>query len=215
MSVFITGTDTGVGKTKFTCWLLEQARAHGRRCAGYKPLCCGDRDDAEQLRAASSPGLTIAEVNPVWLQTPAAPLTAALEEKRTLARATLTSGFVRLKERFDFVAVEGVGGWIVPITPVYFSSDLAADLALPVIVVAHNRLGCLNHIFLTVRSIEAAGLKCAGVVLNDLGQPTDLVSATNAGILRRCLTIPIAENFRGKETELREILASVGVASVT
>lgn len=211
MSVFITGTDTGVGKTVFTTWLLSRLRAEGLRCAGYKPICCGDRQDGELILTASTPGLTIDEVNPVWLQTPAAPLTAALEEKRTIDLATLRDGFVRLKSRFDFVAAEGVGGWIVPITSDYFSSDLAHDLELPVIVIAHNRLGCLNHIFLTVRNIEAAGLKCAGVILNDLGAAGDLASTTNAAILRRCLPLPIVEKFVAESEEicepLREMLA--------
>lgn len=214
MSIFVTGTDTGVGKTAFTAWLLSRLRAEGLRCAGYKPICCGDRQDAELLLAASSPGLTIDDVNPVWLQTPAAPLTAALEEKRTIDLAALRDGFVRLKSRFDFVAVEGVGGWIVPITTDYFSSDLAADLQLPVIVVAHNRLGCLNHIFLTVRSIAAAGLKCAGIVLNDLGVAGDFASQTNAAVLRRCLSLSLLENFRAESPEipqpLRRMLALPG-----
>jgi dethiobiotin synthetase len=69
-----------------------------------------------------------------------------------------------------------VGGWIVPITGDYFSNDLAADVRLPVIVIAHNRLGCLNHVLLTVRSIEASGLTCAGVVLNNLGEFRDIAS---------------------------------------
>ncbi len=126
------------------------------RCAGYKPICCGDRDDAVQLQAASSSGITIDEVNPVWLRTPAAPLTAAQTEGRTIDLTALREGFIRLRARVDFVAVEGVGGWMVPITTDYFSNDLSADLSLPVIVVAENRLGCLNHILLTVRAIEVA-----------------------------------------------------------
>ena len=76
MSVFVTGTDTGVGKTKFTVWLLERLREHGMRCAGYKPICCGDRQDAERLLGASADGLTIDEINQLWLKTPDAPLTA-------------------------------------------------------------------------------------------------------------------------------------------
>ncbi len=210
MSVFVTGTDTGVGKTAFTAWLLERLREEGLRGAGYKPICCGDRHDAELLLAASAPGLTISEINPIWLQTPAAPLTAALQEKRTIDLPALRDGFVRLRNDFDFVVVEGVGGWIVPITTDYFSSDLAADLQLPVIIVAHNRLGCLNHILLTARSIETAGLKCAGIVLNNLGESGDLASATNADILRRCLPIPVLENFDLQSTTipqpLREML---------
>ncbi len=210
MSVFVTGTDTGVGKTSFTVWLLERLRAEGIRAAGYKPICCGDRQDAELLLAASAPGLTIDEVNPVWLQMPAAPLTAALAEKRAIDLPALRHGFVRLSERVDFVAVEGVGGWIVPISADYFSSDLAADLQLPVLVVAHNKLGCLNHILLTVRAIASAGLKCAGVVLNDLGAEGDLASQTNADILWRCLSLPIVERFDVASREipagLREML---------
>lgn len=155
MSVFVTGTDTGVGKTSFTAWLLQRLRERGVRCAGYQPICCGDRDDAVQLRAASSSGLTIDEVNPVWLRTPAARLTAALAEDREIDLASLGEGFVRLSARFDLSRSEGVGGWMVPITPGYFSNDLAADLRLPVLVVAENRLG-LNHILLTVRAIEGS-----------------------------------------------------------
>jgi dethiobiotin synthetase len=213
VSVFITGTDTGVGKTAFASWLLLRLRERGLRCAGYKPICCGDRHDAELLLDASASGLTIEDVNPVWLQTPAAPLTAATEEKRAIDLPSLREGFVRLSARMEVVVVEGVGGWIVPITDTYFSSDLAADLRLPIIVVAHNRLGCLNHIFLTIRAIETAGLTCAGVILNHLGEEEEIASRTNADILRRCLAVPIEENFVAESADIspsiREMLSAV------
>ncbi|CAN5524245.1 dethiobiotin synthase [soil metagenome] len=202
MSLFVTGTDTGVGKTSFTVWLLQRLRERGLRVAGYKPICCGDRADATHLQAASSPGLTIDEVNPIWLRTPAAPLTAARAEQRFIDLASLREGFVRLKSGFDFVAVEGVGGWMVPITARYWSSDLARDLGLPVLVVAANRLGCLNHILLTVRAIEAVPLKCAGVVLNDLDVDGGLAAANNAAILRACLTLPIVPQFHPENTQI-------------
>lgn len=202
MSLFVTGTDTGVGKTSFTVWLLERLRERGLRVAGYKPICCGDRADAELLHAASSPGLTIEEVNPVWLRTPAAPLTAARAEQRAIDRALLRAGFVRLSERFEFVAVEGVGGWMVPIAPDYWSHHLAVELALPVLVVALNRLGCLNHTFLTVEAVAAAGLRCAGVVLNDLSEASDVATKTNAEVLRSCLPIPILAPFERTEREI-------------
>ena len=209
MSVFITGTDTGVGKTRFVTWLLARLRERRLRGAGYKPICCGDRHDAELLQAASSDSLTIDEINPVWLRTRAAPLLAATMEKRDINLAALRDGFVRLSGRVDFVAVEGVGGWMVPITTDYFSNDLAADLRLPVIVIAHNRLGCLNHILLTVRSIEAAGLTCAGVVLNNLGEPGDIASSTNAAILQRCLTLPILDHSADDSAEIPSALSQV------
>lgn len=213
MSVFVTGTDTGVGKTKFTVWLLERLRERGVRCAGYKPICCGDRDDAVQLQAASSPGLTIDEVNPVWLRTAAAPLTAAQAEGRKIDLPGLREGFVRLSPRFDFVAVEGVGGWMVPITTGYFSDHLAVDLRLPVIIVAENRLGCLNHILLTLHAIETADLKCACVVLNDLAKESDLAMTTNAEILRSCLELPILAGVDPAEAEsdarLRQMIPEI------
>jgi dethiobiotin synthetase len=196
VSVFVTGTDTGVGKTAFSCWLLERLREQGVSCAGYKPICCGDREDARRLLAAGSTGLTIEEVNPIWLKLPAAPLTAALAERRELDLVALRGGFVRLSQEVEFVVVEGVGGWIVPITESYFSSDLATDLQLPVLIVVHNRLGCLNHTFLTVRNVEAAGLRCLGVVLNDFGESDEVATKTNADILRRCLSIPVVEGFQ-------------------
>jgi dethiobiotin synthetase len=202
VSIFVTGTDTGVGKTSFTVWLLARLRERGLGCAGYKPICCGDRDDVVQLHAVSSPGLTIDEVNPVWLRTPVAPLTAATIEHREIDLRALREGFVRLSGRFDFVAVEGVGGWMVPITPDYFSNDLAADLRLPVIVVAANRLGCLNHVLLTVRSIEGGALKCAGVILNSLGEASEVATATNAEILQRCLPLPILPCFNRDSAEI-------------
>ena len=209
MSVFVTGTDTGVGKTSFTVWLLKRLRERNLRCAGYKPICCGDRDDAVQLLAASSPGLTIEEVNPVWLQTPAAPLTAARAEGREIDRISLREGFVRLSERFDFIAVEGVGGWMVPIAKDYFSNDLAVELGLKVMVVAQNRLGCLNHTLLTVRAIDAAGLPCAGVVLNDLAVGADPATTTNAEILGLCLSVPILVHFDRQSTEIPALLGQM------
>ncbi len=206
MSIFVTGTDTGVGKTSFTVWLLQRLRERGVRCAGYKPICCGDRADALELQAASSPGLAIEEVNPVWLQTPAAPLTGAIVEKREIDLPSLREGFARLAERFDFVAVEGVGGWIVPIKPDYFTSDLAAQLRLPVIVVARNRLGCINHVLLTVRGIEGAGLSCAGVVLNRFSTEPDVATSTNAEIIRQCVPLPTWEQFDPQASELAPVL---------
>jgi dethiobiotin synthetase len=97
------------------------------RCAAYKPICCGDRDDAVQFHAASNSGLTIEEVDPVWFRRPAAPLTAALADEREIDWPSLREGFVRLGGRFDFVAVEGGGGWMVPITPV-----ISATISRPI-----------------------------------------------------------------------------------
>ncbi len=192
MSLFLTGTDTGVGKTYTAVHLLRLLRATGLRCAGMKPICCGDREDAELLLEASSEGLDIEDVNPIWLKTPAAPFTAARLEKAPVDTARLIAGLADLQTRFDFVVVEGVGGWLVPISERYFVADLAVEMKLPTMVVARNRLGCLNHTLLTVRSVQAHGLDCRGVFLNrPEHSAADVAVDTNREILEMVAGVPI------------------------
>ena len=210
MSLFVTGTDTGVGKTFTATQLLRLARATGLRCVGYKPICCGDRDDAELLLAAGEPGLTLDEVNPVWLRTPAAPLTASMVENRDVDLQLIRDQFERLRARFDLVVVEGVGGWLVPIRVDYFASDLAAELGLPVLVVALNRLGCLNHTMLTLQSVAASGLTCAGVALNGRAAASDTAETTNFDVLTRISPVPVLSGLTAETQafapEWRQIL---------
>jgi len=191
VSLFITGTDTGVGKTYTAIQLLRLLRASGTRCAGMKPICCGDRRDAELLLAAGSEGLRIEEINPVWLKTPAAPLVGSLTEGVNIDIESILAAFRALQNRVEHVLVEGVGGWLVPIRRDYFMSDLAVEMALPVLVAAQNRLGCLNHTALTVRSIAAQRLPCAGVVLNGPPDPSDIAAVTNLDILRKIIDPPL------------------------
>lgn len=202
MSLFITGTDTGVGKTHIATRLLHLLRASGIRCAGMKPICCGDRRDAEALLAAGSDGLTIDELNPVWLKTPAAPIVGALTEKVTIDIERILAALRTLQERVEHVIVEGTGGWLVPIRSDYFVSDLAAAMKLPVLVVAQNRLGCLNHAGLTVRSVAAHHLRCMGLVLNSTEMTSDIAALTNADILKRILNVSLLAGLGENLTEL-------------
>ncbi len=180
-----------MGKTHTVVQLLRLLRASGMRCAGMKPICCGDRRDAELLLAAGSEGFTVDEVNPVWLKTPVAPLAATQIEHAKIDIEHIMVAFRALQDRVEHVVVEGVGGWLVPIKADYFVSDLAVEMKLPVLVVAQNRLGCLNHTALTTRSITDHGLFCAGVVLNELPGATSVASATNADILREIIEAPL------------------------
>jgi dethiobiotin synthetase len=191
VSLFITGTDTGVGKTHTAIQLLRLLRASGTRCVGMKPICCGDRRDAELLLAAGSEGLRIEEINPVWLKTPAAPLVGSLTEEVNIDIDRILAAFRALQKRVEHVLVEGVGGWLVPIRRDYFMSDLAVEMALPVLVVAQNRLGCLNHTTLTLRSIAAHRLPCVAVVLNGRPNPSDIAAVTNLDILRKIIDSPL------------------------
>jgi dethiobiotin synthetase len=187
VSLFLTGTGTGVGKTFVAVELLHWLRSRGIRAAGMKPICCGDREDARRLLAASAEGISIEELNPVWLQSPVAPSVAAQIEQVEINVGRIRDCFRHLSERFDTVIVEGVGGWLVPITADFFVSDFAKQLELPVAIVADNRLGCLNHVLLTLESVQRRGLICAGVILNQGNGPTDLAQSTNETELRRLL----------------------------
>jgi len=190
MSFFVTGTDTGVGKTRFSCLLLRALRAEGIAAAGFKPVCCGERDDAHLLAAASG-GLDPERVNPVWLKAPVAPLVAGMLENRPVDPAALLAEYRGFAAEHPLVVVEGAGGWRVPIAPGYEIADLAADLGLPVILVVGNRLGALNHTLLTVEAIRARGLPIAGLVVNQLSDELDTAAITNKGMLEGLTGLPI------------------------
>jgi dethiobiotin synthetase len=200
--LFITGTDTDVGKTWFTCWLVRQWRIRGHDAVGLKPIAAGSREDAELLQAASGRTLTLDLINPVYLREPAAPLVAAREENRQLDFAALNAAVLRIAAHHSHIAVEGVGGWRVPLGPRYEVRHWAHDLGLPVVVVARAGLGTLNHTLLTCESIRAMGLPCAGVVLNPGANPGALTLArrTNAAVLQDFLGLPVFEIDRAAET---------------
>ena len=202
MSLFITGTDTGVGKTHTAVQLLRLLRAARINCAGMKPICCGDRRDAELLLKASSDGLTIDDVNPVWLKTPAAPIVGSLTEEVNIDIGQILAAFRALQDRVAHVIVEGVGGWLVPIRSDYFVSDLVVEMGLPVLVVAQNRLGCLNHTALTVRSVLQHKLRCVGVALNGLPDTSDIAAVTNADVFKKTLSVPLLSGLGENLMEL-------------
>ncbi|WP_297528632.1 dethiobiotin synthase [Thiohalobacter sp.] len=173
---FVTGTDTGIGKTWVSCLMLRHWAAQGRRAAGFKPVASGCRrtpdglrnEDAEALMAASSVALPYAGVNPVALEPAIAPHLAAAEAgvviepevlARDIRRAAAGAGLERL-------VVEGVGGWSVPLGPAGDLPELARALGLPVLLVVGVRLGCLNHALLTAEAVERSGLLLAGWVAN-------------------------------------------------
>lgn len=205
MSYFVTGTDTGVGKTHVTRLMLHALRHAGIDAVGYKPVACGDREDGRILAAASG-SLTIDEVNPVHLKTPVAPYVAGLLENHPVKPADLLEGFRRLAAAHTMVIVEGVGGWEVPLTAHYRVSDLAKDLALPVILVAANRLGALNHILLTLDAIRAKGLTCHGMVLNQLDDELDAAMISNKSVIGDLTAIPLLDHLIFQQDVLGEDL---------
>lgn len=194
MNYFITGTDTNTGKTYATCLMLEELRRQGIDAVGYKPISCGDRDDATRLAAASG-GLPIDEINPLHLNTPVAPLVAGMLENHTVDPQILIDGYHQLAAKHTQVLIEGAGGWEVPIAPNFRVSDLAKALNLPVILVVANRLGALNHTLLSVDAIRAKGLKCAGIILNQLDDELDTAMITNKGLIEELTGLPLIDHL--------------------
>jgi dethiobiotin synthetase len=168
---FLTGTDTEIGKTFTACALLHAARAAGFAAAGLKPVAAGvdaggRNEDVDSLVAASAVALPPAVVNPYCFRAAVAPHIAAAEEGRAIDFAVIADAVTAARRQADFVVVEGVGGFRVPLGVDRDSADLAVALGLPVILVVGLRLGCINHALLTAEAIAARGLTLAGWVAN-------------------------------------------------
>jgi dethiobiotin synthetase len=191
MNYFITGTDTAVGKTYVAALLTRGLRRAGFDTVALKPICCGSRDDVDALGTASDNELSADATNPIWLQTPVAPFVAARLENRELDLAELGEWFQHHRTRRRSLLVEGVGGWLVPITPKSTGADLAALFGLPVLLVVANRLGCLNHTLLTIESIRAHGHECRGIVLNSMPGISSVATETNKRALQEICDVPI------------------------
>src|SRR5574340_21584 len=189
MNYFITGTDTGVGKTLVSCALLHGFAAQGRRVVGMKPVAAGCADggqheDVRQLRAASNVLASGGQINPYCFMQAVAPLLAAQFVGISINFARILESFSELNAQADVVIVEGVGGFRVPLNDSQDSADLAEQLGLPVILVVGMRLGCQNHALLTAEAIAARGLTLAGWVANvpDADGTTRRCEASGAGV---------------------------------
>ncbi|MGB0326690.1 MAG: dethiobiotin synthase [Akkermansiaceae bacterium] len=189
--LLVTGTDTGIGKTWVSALLVKEFRKGGSATVGLKPVSSGSREDAERLWEASGGALDIDVINPWWFQTPVAPLVAKRIEGRELPMESLVEHIHQVRDAHDFTIVEGVGGWEVPIGEGYSFPDYAKALGFPVLVVAANWLGALNHTLLTVKAIQAAGLECVGVILNHLEAERDVAATTNRAILEELCPVPV------------------------
>ncbi|HEV7914607.1 MAG TPA: dethiobiotin synthase [Albitalea sp.] len=191
---FVTGTDTGVGKTRVSAALLHWFAQAGWRSAGFKPVAAGTgivgdeavNEDVRALRDASSVAVSDAEVGPLQFSAACAPHIAAALEARSIDRAPLLEAAQALARRVDRLVVEGVGGFCVPLGADWDSTDLARDFGLPVVLVVGLRLGCLNHALLTAEAVRARGLRLAGWVGNGI-EPNFANRDDNVATLRHQL----------------------------
>lgn len=195
--LFITGTDTGVGKSVVATGIVRGLVAQGSRVAVMKPVASGSlrtpeglrNDDALALIAASNVPAAYATVNPYCFEPPISPHIAAEEAGIAVDLAYIRRNFAALAAEADWIVVEGAGGWLAPIGPCASIQDLALELQLPVLVVVGMRLGCINHALLTKLAVQSSGARFAGWVANAI-DPAMARAAENLESLTRLLGEP-------------------------
>lgn len=171
---FVTGTDTGVGKTEISLGLMAALQGSGYRVLGMKPVAagcslqqgCWVNEDALRLQCQGSLRMAYEQINPYALEPAIAPHLAAAEAGIELGFERILTGYRLLASQADWVVVEGAGGWRVPLGADGDMADLASALGLPVVLVVGLRLGCINHSLLTLESVLSRGVELAGWVAN-------------------------------------------------
>lgn len=204
--VFITGTDTEVGKTAIAGGAATLLRSRGRRVGVFKPIATGCRhdmrlglvsQDAEFLAVCAEATQGVQTICPCCYSTPAAPVVAARHEHRPIDYEAISRAYRHIVDTSDFVIVEGIGGLLVPITYKYTVADLAKEFDLPLVIVGRAGLGTINHTLLTLEAAKARDMKVAGVVLNGyapdgatLAEETAAQTIARAGRVAAPLVVP-------------------------
>jgi dethiobiotin synthetase len=190
--LFITGTDTGVGKTLLTASLLHHLRGRSVNALAIKPFCSGGWGDVHLIQSLQPGEISDSEANPFYFSKPIAPLVAGARRKKIQLHDVVKS-IQNVKKKCDRLLIEGSGGLLVPLGPGYTVADLIARLDCRVLVTAHNRLGTINHTLLTINALKDIGIKPCDVTVVLMGQSKpDLSSKTNQQTLTALLkSIPV------------------------
>lgn len=201
LGLFITGTDTGVGKTQAACLIARQAAARGLRVGAYKPACSGAEfdarenpvwDDIQRLHSAINVPATIDEICPQRFLAPLAPPLAAHAEHRSIDAEQLLTALSMWRDRVDLLLVEGAGGLFCPLTETHTFADFAVDIGFPILIVARPSLGTINHTLLTIAAARAQRLHIAGVIFCETTTVSDDPSVpSNAAEIERRSGIPV------------------------
>jgi len=195
--VFVTGTDTGCGKTEISLAIMEALRERELTVLGMKPLASGcectpdglRNEDARRLQAEGSRDLPYDRINPYAFEPPIAPHIAAGRSGVEIELEVIQAGAEQLAAKCDYLVVEGVGGWRVPLGPALSVSDLPPALGLPVILVCGIKLGCINHSLLTAESIMGSGSRLIGWVATQIA-PDMQARDENLATLAALLSVP-------------------------
>lgn len=206
-SIFITGTDTGVGKTRVTVALMQRLVETGARVGGMKPVASGCihsgpalvSDDASLILQYSNIPLQYDEVNPIAMELPVSPDIAAAMEGKDIGLGPVKSVYARLRQRCDYLLVEGIGGWRTPCTSSRGMADIVEELGIPVILVVGLRLGCINHALLTVEAIQKDGFQLLGWVANRIDPDFGYSEQTLACLADR-ISVPLLGDLPYQET---------------
>jgi dethiobiotin synthetase len=201
MRLFVTGTDTGVGKTQVCASLMAALAATGKSVVGMKPVATGARASPAGLRSADALALMraatvsagYADVNPYPFADPIPPQSAAERAGVTISGVIIQRHLERLSALADVVLVEGIGGWRVPLASDLSLVDLVRDKALPVLLVVGVKLGCINHALLSIEAIRADGVHFAGWIANRIDPDYPDGAATIGAIAERAGAAPLAE----------------------
>ena len=193
---FITGTDTGAGKTFFTKGLASALKQRGMRVGVMKPVetGCGPlekRHPADALALASAAGndFDLADICPYQFEAPLAPAVAARLEGQEIDSQIILAAYKTMSHQCNLTLVEGAGGLMVPIARSYTMADLVHDLKIPILLVADSKLGAVNHTLLTLETAVSRDLEVRGYVINQASPEADLASETNAELLKQCTNI--------------------------
>lgn len=189
VGLFVTGTDTEIGKTHVTCMIAQSIQRRGLKVGAYKPACSGLAEshpsDVDRLAAVLTEEHPADRICPQVFQAPVAPAEAAKLEGQVVDNQLLRDGTLSWSGLCDILLVEGAGGWLSPMSDHDTVADVASDLGFPVIVVAANRLGTINHTLLTIESVRARNLPLAGVIMNYAREQSDDSAAHNAELIQR------------------------------
>ena len=221
--IFITGTDTGVGKTLIACGLAALLKDLGYRVGVMKPAetGCIEKDgqlvpaDAVRLKEASGGEEALEKICPYRLEDPLAPSVAAERSGITIDIDVIQKLYAEISSKHDITLVEGAGGLLVPLLAHYTYADLAKLLRLPIVVVAANRLGAINHLLLTLEHASCRGLRVLGYIWNHLESRPSLAAETNGEALRfltavPCLgEIPYTEDVEGKRSSSSDLFEEI------
>jgi dethiobiotin synthetase len=202
--IFVTATDTEVGKTYVSCQILEALKSSGVNCGCFKPVSTGDRSDAKALIKSSGVEESAKVVTPVFFKNPMSPYGASLIENKNFDLKKIKKTFKYFVDKYDFTVVEGVGGILVPLKKDFFVSNLIEVFKFSVVIVARHNLGTINHTLLTIEKLKSTNQKILGVILNGNKNKNDISVKSNAKLIKQLTKVPVLELGYNEKIDLRK-----------